>query len=59
MNDQKIALPVELFNAIGSYLVERPFKEVSGLLNAMSQVQQAQQAQSNAVRDVPPPPKAA
>lgn len=56
MNDQKVSIPVDLFNALANYLSERPFREVAGFMSAMGQIQQ--QIQDGAVRDVPPPPKA-
>lgn len=53
MNDQKVSLSVELVNAIIGYLVKQPFEQVAGLVGAIQQ-----QAQGDAPRDVPPPPKA-
>lgn len=53
MNEQKVALSVNLVNAVIGYLVKQPFEQVAGLVAALQQ-----ETQGNQPRDVPPPPSA-
>lgn len=55
MNDQKVEVPAQLLQAIVNYLLDRPFRESAGLLQALQQVTQPNQP--SAVQDVPPPAK--
>lgn len=51
MNDQKVAIPTALMQAIAEYLVKRPFDEVAGFISGLQQA-----AQEGRPTDVPPPP---
>lgn len=44
---KKFILPEDLGNAVGEYLASRPYREVAGLLNAFSQLEEVDEAQGN------------